>query len=326
MFNHMQALAKQIDSRLKKAEKILLVAHQNPDGDCLGSATALIEYLGCLNKQTALFCGSPIPKRYQFLPHVRFDTLDKRVFSEWEAEVILILDSGDLKYAGIAEELIDHPAVIINIDHHPTNTKYGHINLIHPAAASTTEIIYRYFKINNARINRDMATALLTGLISDTDNFSNPATSESALTVAGELLRLGANTTLIHNWLTKNKTVNILKLWGTVLSRLETVEEIDMAYTYITNEDTGKYKVGDAELEGISNFLNRMDGPKISLLIKETPDGKIKGSFRTSSDDVDVAAIAKKMGGGGHKKAAGFTADGTIDDVLNRIIEIQTHK
>ena len=99
-----------------------------------------------------------------------------------------------------------------------------------------------------------------------------------------------------------------------------------MAYTYITKEDTGKYHVGDAELEGISNFLNRMDGPKISLLIKETKEGKIKGSFRTSSDDVDVAAIAKKMGGGGHKKASGFTADGTIDDVLNRIIEIQTAK
>ena len=95
-----------------------------------------------------------------------------------------------------------------------------------------------------------------------------------------------------------------------------------MAYTYLTIKDLTEYGINDDDVEGVSNFLNKLDGAKISLFIKETADGKIKGSFRTTNDDVDVSALAKKMGGGGHKKAAGFTTDGTIENVVDRIIDM----
>jgi len=318
----MQQISRQIDKQLKKSSGIAIVIHQNPDGDAMGSASALFDYLEQLKHTPVIFCATQVPPQLQFLPYTDTISHDKRIFSR-EIDTIVILDCGDLRYAGVSDIVPGHKATIINIDHHPTNEKYGHINLVMPESASTTEILYSFFKHNSIRINRNMATSLLTGIINDTDNFSNPATSETSLIVASELLRAGANLNLIHNWLIKNKTINSLKLWGVVLQRLNKKEDIDMAYTYLTTKDVLQYGIEDSETEGISNFLNKLDGAKISLLIKETIDGKIKGSFRTTRDDTDVSALAKKMGGGGHKKAAGFTVDGTIESVLNKIIEIQ---
>ena len=146
-------------------------------------------------------------------------------------DTITVVDCGDLRYAGVVDMLKDHPATIINIDHHATNEKYGHMNMVAVGAASTTEVVYDFFKMNSVRISPSMATALLTGLITDTDNFSNSATSYTSLTAASELLRLGANWTIIHHSLVQNKSIAILKLWGLILSRLNKKENSDMAYT-----------------------------------------------------------------------------------------------
>ncbi|MBI2038030.1 MAG: hypothetical protein HYT15_03855 [Candidatus Magasanikbacteria bacterium] len=189
--------------------------------------------------------------------------------------------------------------------------------------ASTTEVVYSFFKVNSIRITPPMATSLLTGLITDTDNFTNSATSYTALTAAGELLRLGGNWNIINKSLLQNKSIHLLKLWGLVLSRLTKKPETDIAYTYLTKKDLIQHGAGDTDVEGISNFLNKLNDATISLFIKETDDGKIKGSFRTTHDTVDVAALAKKLGGGGHKKAAGFTVDGTIESTINRILTLR---
>lgn len=315
--------SQQIHQLLTSAEKTLIVIHQNPDGDAVGSISALAEYLFNLDRNLRLFCPTAVPPKLQFLPHAHLITNKKEILKD-SVDLIVVLDSGDLRYAGIDDLAPNHPATLINIDHHPTNEKYGHINLLNPTASSTTEILYHFFKENGININHNMATALLAGIINDTDNFVNPATSEIALNVASDLLRRGANLNLIHNWTIKNKTISILKLWGVVLGRLEKKENLDMAYTYLTKKDILQYDIADdSETDGIANFLNKLDGAKISLLMKETPEGKIKGSFRTTREDVDVSAIAKKMGGGGHKKASGFTAEGTIAAVLQKIIDIQ---
>ena len=168
-----------------------------------------------------------------------------------------------------------------------------------------------------------MATSLLTGIITDTDNFSNPATSAASLKVAGELLRIGANLKLINKKVTQNKTVNLLKLWGEVFSRLNKNESLGLVYTYITRADFERYGISDSEAEGIANFLNNLGEAKIALILKETPDGKVKGSLRTTKDDVDVSSIAQRLSGGGHRKAAGFTTEGTIEQVLNKIMSMQ---
>ena len=340
----MHRTAQQIHNHIKTANKLALVSHPNPDGDTLGAAVAFAEYLESLGKSVKIFCLTPVPDKFSFLRHTHLISNDPNVFLE--PDTITVLDCGDLRYAGVAEILKDHPATIINIDHHATNQKYGHLNMVMPEAASTTEVVYNFFKTNNVRVTPTMATALLTGLITDTENFSNQATSHTSLTAAGELLRLGANWIIIHRSLVQNKSIALLKLWGLILSRLdkkspylptgdlpkggggspEGRETNDIAYTYLTMKDLLQHGAEDADVEGISNFLNKLEGAKISLFIKETADGKIKGSLRTTNDDTDVSALAVKMGGGGHKKAAGFTAEGTIADIVNKIIDLQNQK
>lgn len=320
----MHKIAQQIHKHLQTFDKMVLVSHPNPDGDTLGSSTALAEYLYTHNKSVKIFCLTPVPEKFNFLRHTDIISNDPKIFHE--AEVITVVDCGDLRYAGVAETIKDHPASIVNIDHHATNEQYGLFNLVSDKAASTTELVYNFFKANTIRITPSMATALLTGLITDTDNFTNSATSYTALTASGELLRLGANWNIINRSLMQNKSITLLKLWGVVLSRLKKKEEIGLAYTYLTNKDLQDHQANDADAEGISNFLNKLNDATIALFMRETPDGKIKGSFRTTQEGVDVAALAKQLGGGGHKKAAGFTTEGSIESIVQRILDLQAQK
>lgn len=317
----MKTISQKIHEQIKAAEKIIIIPHQNSDGDTAGSATALYEYLTQLKKPVEIFCATTLTPKLNFLPHSHQIKTDAKVFYDTKVDTVIILDSGDLRYAGVDKHLRDHQATIINIDHHATNENYGHHNLVITTASSTAEIVYHFFVEMKIVINQRMATSLLTGLITDTDNFTNSATSARALTAASQLVRFGGNLNLINNKVIKNKTINTLRLWGIVLSRLEKNDKLDLAYTYITQKDLTDNHVDDAESDGIANFLNNLDEAKISLILKETKNGKIKGSFRTTHDGVDVTVLAKKFSGGGHKKAAGFTTDGTIKDVLAKILQ-----
>jgi phosphoesterase RecJ-like protein len=118
----------------------------------------------------------------------------------------------------------------------------------------------------------------------------------------------------------RNKSLESLKLWGIALSRLQKHEPLDITYTYITQEDLKECNIQENEVEGIANLLNNLENTKIAMVLKQTSEGSVKGSLRTTRDDVDVSLIAQKMGGGGHKKAAGFSASGTIQEVLNTIL------
>jgi bifunctional oligoribonuclease and PAP phosphatase NrnA len=317
----MHAIATQIHQHFKKARFIIIIPHQNPDGDALGAATALYEHLLQQQKTVHIFCFTPLPpKRWDFLHHAPRVTSDPTIFKHPAADTVVVVDSGDLRYAGVDSFLKDHPATIINIDHHPTNEHFGHLNLVIPTAASTTEVIYRLFKVNHTSINQKMATSLLTGLITDTDSFSNAATSPEMMTAASDLIRHGGSLQTVTAATIKNKSLDTLRLWGTVLSRLKKHEPLELAYTYVTQADLAEHGLNDNESEGIANFLNHLEDSKIALILKETTDGRIKGSFRTTHDDIDVTILAKRLGGGGHKKAAGFTADGTIEAVLDRIL------
>lgn len=318
----MQRLAQQIHQHILKAHKVMIVPHQNPDGDAIGAATAFHEYLTGLGKEIVIFCVTEVASKLHFVPHSTTVVTDPAVFADPAIDTIVVLDSGDLRYAGIANHVTNHPATIINIDHHATNEQYGRYNLVLTTAASTTEILYHFFRANAIHINPRMATSLLTGLTTDTGNFSNGATSVSAFSVGGELIRSGGNYNLINNATLKNKTVDSLRLWGKVLSRLTKAPDRELVYTYITRQDFADHNVDDQESEGIANFLNNLENPGIACMLKETADGKVKGSFRTVRDDIDVSAMAKQLNGGGHKKAAGFLVEGTIDEALAQIFAL----
>jgi len=318
----MKAIALKINERIKTAESIIIVPHQNADGDALGSAGALYEYISSLGKKARIFCFTKLNEKLAFMPHSDKLTTDPQVFQDKNVDLVIVVDSGDLEYAGVFKFLENHPAEIINIDHHHTNKFFGHHNLVIATMSSASEVVYHLFRHNRIRFNHHIATSLLTGIITDTDNFTNSATSESAMAAAGDLIRHGGNLNLINTHTVRNKSVNLLHLWGDVLSRLNKHEKLDMVYTYVTLSDLEKHNVSENESEGVANFLNNLDEGKMALILKETKEGKIKGSFRTTRDDTDVSALAKKMGGGGHKKAAGFSVIGTIEEVLKKIIDL----
>lgn len=286
----------------------------------MGSATAFHDYVTKLGKPAVIFCATPLSTKLNFVPQQTSVLNDPALFKDPQIDTIVILDSGDLRYAGVDVHLKNHPATIIDIDHHATNQKYGHFNLVIPTAASTTEILFHYFRHIGFPIDKNVATSLLAGLATDTMNFTNGATTSSALAASGELILCGGNFNLVTTKTLKNQSISSLKLWGKALSRLQNDERLNLTYTFITQADLKELGIGESESQGISNFLNNLENTTITLILTETTDKKVKGSFRTTKDGVDVSALAKKWGGGGHKKAAGFTADGTIDQVLQKIL------
>jgi len=318
----MYHISKKIHEHIVENDNFLIVPHQDPDGDALGSVGAITQYLKNLNKNIMVFCATDSVDKFNYIPNIHLIDSDKAKFDDLSINTIIVLDSGDLAYAGIDRHIQRHHTTIINIDHHQTNKEYGKYNLVNKHAASTTEIIFNYFKANNIKLDNTMATALLTGIITDTGNFTNSATTVSSINTASQLLQNGANLNLINKRTTQNNTINILKLWGIVLDRLEYDANHDIAYTYLTQTDFKEHNTDEKEADGIANFMNTIGGVKIGLFLKETNDKKIKGSLRTTEDDVDVALIAQKMGGGGHKKAAGFAVEGTIEGVLDIVLSV----
>ena len=310
----MQHTARQIHRHIQGAKRLMLIPHQNPDGDALGSVAAFMQWLRTIDKAHTSFCATPITPRLKFLPHLDYITIDPAIWQDETIDTIIVFDSGDLRYAGVADYIakLKHHPTIINIDHHITNERFGLYNMVMPGASSTTEVLYRFFSANDIEIDEHIATCLLTGLMTDTDNFTNGATSHIALAIAGELLTRGGDIHLIRNLVFRDKSIPTLQLWGAVLSRLEKNTELDIVYTYLTQADLKRFGVGEVEAEGIANFMNNLADGRAGLILKELPNGQFKGSFRTTRDDTDVAAFAKKLGGGGHKKAAGFTVDGPI--------------
>lgn len=316
-------IARQIHTALAGAKRVLLIPHKNPDGDALGSVTALMHLLRRMGTDHAVFCITEYTNKLSYLPGVDELTTDQSLWHDdhFDFDVVLVVDTGDLSHAGISDKIQERnpKPFIINIDHHATNTMYGDLNLVLPKASSTCEILATFFKINNEEIDSHIATCLLTGLITDTGNFTNAATTVQSLKLASELIRKGGDLKKIQRTMLKDKTMDSLKLWGAVLSRIAKHDTHEIVHTFVTQQDMKEMAATDDDVDGLANFMQTLSEGKAIMVLRELPDGKVKGSFRTTRNDTDVAAMAKKLGGGGHTKAAGFTVDGPIETAYSHI-------
>jgi len=314
-------IAKQIHNEILEKDNFLLVAHQNPDGDAASSISAFSQMLEQIGKKYTLFCKTDVSKQFTYLKNIHLTTSDPAIWNK-KYGAIIVFDSGDLPYAGIDEFIKKQTnPFLINIDHHTSNVKFGQHNLVVDNLSSTVEVIYNYFLVNKIRINSDMSTALLTGLITDTDNFSNAATSKEALSMASYLINKGARFKKIHDYIVMDKNVAILQLWGIVLNRLEVHEKTNIVYTYIQQAHLIKCDVTEEEIGGLSNMMNHLKDGKAIFVFKEKTNGNIKASTRTTLEDVDLSKVAQLFGGGGHKKAAGFEISGPMETALKHVWE-----
>src|SRR3989338_7171928 len=247
----MHRTAKQIYTKILAAKHILLIPHQHPDGDALGSCTALMEFLDSIGKTYTAFCATDHHERFSFLPKSASISTDPVHWKNPALDMVIVLDSGDLRYAGVADAVawLKKRPTLIAIDHHATNERYGDLNLVDPTASSTTEMLHRFFTCNDIPITPRMATALLTGLLTDTDTFTNAATSSSALAIGHDCVMRGAEVKKIIDSVFRDKSVSTLRLWGKTFSRLEKHEGLNLVYTFVSQDDFRSLDVSEGDVK-----------------------------------------------------------------------------
>ncbi|MFZ4632535.1 MAG: DHH family phosphoesterase [Patescibacteria group bacterium] len=313
--------------KIAASKNILIVGHTSPDADALSSVGAMIEVAQNLNLNIYAYADHKSNSVYDFISNENLvnseEPDDLKVY-----DVILILDCGAISRTGLEsrlrnliesakEGLINGRPYIIEFDHHEQQESYADLEIRETSKASTTEIIYHFLVNNHLEITKTIADCILIGLMTDTGHFLHANSSREALAVSSEMLLRGASLPKIISKTTHNKTFATLKVWGRVLENMKFNSETGLASSALLETELNELlnpseKEANADVFGdIVSFLSNLAGVRVAFLVREE-NGRVKGSLRTNSDEIDVAKIAENWGGGGHKKAAGFSIPGKL--------------
>jgi bifunctional oligoribonuclease and PAP phosphatase NrnA len=303
--------------KILTANNILVTIHVRPDGDAIASACILIELLENNKKNYFAFSQDVIPHQYSFLPHTEKIKSDKSLINFSDYDLTIALDCGSISRSGLETEIKSRNPnqLFIEFDHHPyIEDVDGSADIAnrYPECASTTEVLYHFLKANQITLNKNYANSILTGLLTDTDNFLFPITSDRSINIASEMLVYGAKFPQVLESTHRNKSLGAMRLWGQALSNLKINPRYKFAYTIISQEDIKEYDVSDEELENLSNFISNLNDAKGILVLQELGPNEIKGSLRATQSNLDVSRLARQLGGGGHTKAAGFRMQGKL--------------
>ena len=305
-------MIKKIASVLKCYKSFLITSHINPDGDSIGSQIALALILKKMKKKVVIINESPVPRTYQFLPHSNLiSKIPNSKFQIQNFQVAVVLDCGNLERTGKVGSLASKFQILINIDHHSDNTKFGNLNWIDKEASSVAEQIFLLSEILKIPLNKELATLLYTGIATDTGSFQYhllPTTHK----VIATLISKGAVPEEIAEAVYHNLSFNALKLFGLALATLKESRNHQVYWMKITKEMYRKTKSSVEDTDSFSSFLQQLKDAKILFILKEISKNKSKVSFR-SVGKIDVQKIAKKFGGGGHRNASGAGLDEPID-------------
>ena len=300
----------QVADELRSGSRFLITTHEGPDGDALGSMLAMHHILTGLGKDSVMFLAAkefPLPVEYRFLPL-------EEVFHEPPVDivdrVIVFLDCGNIDRMPV-EFLRRDGARVLNIDHHHDNTGFGTVNLVDTGAACTAEIIYELARLLGAEITPQIAGALYVGLVTDTGRFMYENTDAKSHRVAAELIEMGVDVHDTYRRLYERVPIEKVRLVARALDRIERFDEGTLAVTYVSAEDYSETGATEALTEGLIDYVRSLEGTEIAAVIRDKSDGgerARKVSLR-ATEAVDVSAIARKHGGGGHARAAGFSTD-----------------
>jgi len=301
-----------INNSFLDSNKILIIIHPNPDADCIASAFCMSCYLRKQNKIVDIFCCDKIPKEFNFIG--LNNTIDK-ISLNVNYDLFLFLDLNNIERAKINIEIPLEKIIVI--DHHQTlNDLYTSLykfSFIKKDSSSTCELVYSFFEKVNYNINPKEATALLSGIVLDTENFTTPSTTKNSLKIASKLISKGANEDIITKNLLKNKKISSLNFIGEIFEELNYCEELKCVWCALNQDSLNKYKLNYSDVEGeIKNFLNKISNCNFGVLISDRNDGNVYFSLRTTKENFDVSKIAGFFGGGGHKNASGFTVSGKL--------------
>jgi bifunctional oligoribonuclease and PAP phosphatase NrnA len=300
-----------VAAELRDRDRFLLTAHEGPDGDALGSLLGLHKVLTGLGKDSVMFMAAkefPLPIEYRFLPL-------EEVFHEAPADMadrtVVFLDCGNIDRMPV-EWLTAGGNDVINIDHHHDNTRFGDVNLVEVEASCTAEIVYDLALLLGVTITPEIASALYVGLITDTGKFMYENTNAHTHRVAAALIDAGVDVDDTYRRLYEHVPIEKLRLVSRALDKISSYVDGKLVISYITMADYEATGAGEEMTEGLIDNLRSIDGVKVAAVIRDLGDrgrSARKVSLRSSAGDVDVSAIARVNGGGGHKRAAGFSTD-----------------
>ncbi|HEX3254589.1 MAG TPA: bifunctional oligoribonuclease/PAP phosphatase NrnA [Gaiellaceae bacterium] len=310
-----------VAAAIRSHDRFLVTTHENPDGDALGSLLAMALALRALGKDAEmyLFGEVPIPKEYEFM---EFAGILRGPNPAPGDRVVLAVDAANERRLGPENELLEKAPFVIDIDHHHDNTRFGDANLIVGTASSTGEILRDVFRELGVELTPDIAEALYIAVVTDTGRFQYANTSAKALRLAAELVEAGADVHRVFQGVYENVAFAKLKL---VARALENAQVFEGGRVIVSHLEKGDFDAAGAEepySEGIIDYLRAVEGAELAALIREPPtqNGPTRRvSLRTTEEDLDVSAIARKSGGGGHRQAAGFSSESSVEEIIDFI-------
>jgi phosphoesterase RecJ-like protein len=314
-----------IIDHLNRARRILVVSHADPDGDAIGSLLALGLALTKLGKHATLHNESIIPAVYQFLPGV--GRIQRHLCEADDYELGVVLDCGDLARIGEGWQTVSRIAVVVNIDHHISNTGFGHIRLIDDQACATAEIVHRLVTRLGVPLDSDIGTAIYTGILTDTGSFRFSNTNAAAFAISRDMMELGVDPYSVARHVFGSYSLGRIKLLNLALNSIEISRNGKLSLMTVTRSMMAETGTQQEDVDGMINYARRIEDVRVAALIQEqsnglTPaDGRVPYHVSLRSDgSVDVAAIAAHFGGGGHLSAAGFQRTATLADIKSELM------
>jgi phosphoesterase RecJ-like protein len=301
---------------IRSHERFVLTTHENPDGDALGSLLAAKLAFDRLRKDAVMVLhgDAPLPGEYSFMPLAE---LRRRWPDDVSERVLVALDCAN--ESRIADpEVLGRVPLAINVDHHHDNTRFGRINLVVPDASSTGEVLRDLFRELDVALTPEIAEPLYIALVTDTGRFQYTNTTPKALRLAAELVEAGADVHRVFQGVYESVQFAKLKLLARALERARVYEGGRIVVSYLLRTDFADVSAAEPYSEGVIDYLRAVEGADMAVLIREPPrqDGPTRRvSLRASVDELDVSAIARKSGGGGHRQAAGFSSEATIEEI-----------
>lgn len=308
-------------SFIRERDDFLIVSHVQPDGDAISSTVATGWLLQKLGKTFTMLNEGPVPSRLHFLwksaeIHFINDEQPKRLFRN-----VISVDCADYARVGKAKEWFAPDAELLNIDHHPTNDSFGHANLLKFHAAATAEILFELLDELELALDKDVATAIYTGLLTDTGGFRYSNTSPLVMNMASKLLEAGVNGPELAENLLERMTMGQLRVTQRGLSRLTFSSDLKIGWLWVNSEDLEETEATNEDLEGLVNYPRNIEGVEVGILFKQNGQESVKISLR-SAGRVNVAAVAQHFGGGGHVRAAGCRLTGPLLDVISQVVTV----
>jgi phosphoesterase RecJ-like protein len=308
---------------LREQQRFAILSHVRPDGDALGSQLALALSLKELGKTVRVWNEDGMLEKYSFVPGANL--LSKPPSAPEDVDVALALDTAIQNRLGNTLPAIRAAKIWINIDHHPSNPGYGDIVYIDPTSPATGQIIFELIKSQNLPLTRQIAENLYVAISTDTGSFQYPNTTAHTFEIAAELVRAGVDVGRVSQQLYENFPRRRSELLRELLATMRFEAGGRVASFSLSLSLARQLGVLPEDTEGLIDHLRAIRGVIVAVFFEELPDGKVRVSMRSKSEDVDVRTICQKFGGGGHILAAGARVRGTLPEVRAKILEAICH-